>query len=419
MLLENNEVRKKILKYSIPLVLNSIINTVYGLLLIVGYSHIDEKVSLVVLALNSLNFLLLGSLGYLSSALQIENKKNDDKNRLYSSAFTCAILLGFTLLGIILALGERFCSFYYSFTANQLENAYIYIIFVGISSILTLLIFVTNSILKINEKTAVLGKINLISSLVSVLAFIFVILFNPTIVSIGMWSLIYPFVCLIISYWTMKLTIKFKFVKFDWKIIVKLLKSTFVMGIQELFDTTILLFFLESLLANYNHNIYQSYLINMQLLNYMMIPIYMISSSLYVYIQNREEDSLFFTVSLKLNTIIYTLMVLTILGAIKYVYILFVPKEILFDQFTVVFFLLFASNIMLPCYITYRTLAQCYDLAGKLVIPTISINLLTITVLLVLNVIVPNIIFISFIVIGTNYLLLTFLTRMFVLRRPV
>lgn len=408
---------KQIIRYSFPLIINSLINTVYGLLLINGYSHLDDSITVIILAINSINFLILGSLGYLSSAIQIEYNNYNDKNKLISTSYFSAICVWLILFIIVIIFGNEFNSSYYGFSGMQLSNSYIYLVFTSISSLLTLFTFVTNAILKVNEKTAILGKANLVASIISFTTFIIVLVVGPSIIYISLWSLVYSFVCLVISYLYMLKVIGFKVTSIDVKLIKKLLKSTSVMGIQELFDTTIILLFLETILANYDQSFYQSYLINMQLLNYLMIPIYMVSSSLYTYIKNIDSDNLYFNSAIKINMSMYITGVVMLIIVMTPLYNILVSDEIGIQLFIFSFILLFGSNIMLPSYITYRTLLQCYGLAERIVVPTIIINLITVICLVIINQIFIVPIYFYFIIVGLNYLLLTAISYLLLKQR--
>ncbi|WOO87201.1 hypothetical protein RZE82_08790 [Mollicutes bacterium LVI A0039] len=402
---------KDISSFSLPLIINSCTSIIYGILLLGLVSNAPGDITLVVLAINSLNYIIIGALGYISSAFQIVlgNSNTNESNIIFSSTIVSTIVIWICYFILLLVFGNVILTSYLNLEGAVLDNGRIYLVVSNLGTLLVLICFVFNAKFKMLGNTKIILNISIIASVLSILLLSLVIKFKPSIMMISLWSLTQPVITFCLSYWYL-LQSKITFsLKCSLEYVKRIVKNSLLMSLQEIFDTTIILICIEGILANLDHTVYQGYLITNQLLTYLLIPLYMVTAALYTYIPRtiasaRDKRGYIKTV-LYMNATIYIVgfIVMIILG--EQVIELLSADFMVATEAVVLIKYVFGASVLMPVYITLRALIQIEENSSKIIMPTLIINIFTVVLLLITDSTLEmfGLVFINYLVLSISF----------------
>lgn len=165
---------KRINKIAIPILITYLTNIMFNLgdQAIIGRTSINGYTAISVVS--NLLYAITGTLGIISLSLNIIGSKklgqNDFKgySNIFSTTITISLGIGIVFEIICVVFGKVILSKFYNMSGEVLQYGYIYLAISGLSILLNTLMFIYSSYFKSIEKTSILYKASIISSIVNI-----------------------------------------------------------------------------------------------------------------------------------------------------------------------------------------------------------------------------------------------------------
>lgn len=394
---------KEINKIAFPLLANSILGLLMGFVNQAMIGRISAEAFGAIGIVNSLLFTVVGILGAVSVAFHIHGARSNGRNDAPSfqgyflSALLLDTLIGISFMVILLLFQRPLLIFVYHFEGDILEYAVQYLSIMSAYVPLQLLLFTLSSFFKITKDTKWIFIGSTITSVMNVCLNYLLIFGNfgfprlevkgaaiATIVSLSLNVLIYFYLC------RKHLKVSFLRLKRYMEHMSTLLKESLPLVGQELIEGSIFIIGVEGIVARIGNLELSSYVLVMQVVSIILIPMHMYASAIITLIS--EKYTLGESFSLKIIPRIAYKIIMILFGILTFVFMYFRGEVIgflsadkqLIAYASSIFFVTILVNLLNPLQNVYKSALQAVGQSDFVLFTTFAVNVCAFCIMLLL-----------------------------------
>ncbi|AYG01362.1 MATE family efflux transporter [Lactococcus allomyrinae] len=280
---------KEIQRFALPLMTNNFLQLIINQLILFLAVNRSIKNLAGITTIQSLLYALGGILGVVALAFNIEGGqalgKSDEKGflQLIKSSLIVNMLIGIIFALITLVFGRLFLSITYAFDGKMLETATVYLLIQSPYIFLTLMMFLSANLIKIQNKTNDILVISLVSTALEILLnLILVRMINMGIIGASIASILALLVMVFLQFWVVRHKLAQAWGEKAMKI-KQLLRKSVPLGGQEILEGVIFTIFFEALIARLGVTTLAIYGLCAQALNIIKMPTYIYENAVTIF----------------------------------------------------------------------------------------------------------------------------------------
>ncbi|MGM9886751.1 MAG: MATE family efflux transporter [Lactococcus sp.] len=320
---------KEIQKFALPLIANNLLNLVINqLILFLAVNQSLENLAGIT-TIQSLLFAFGGIFGAVALAFNIEGGqllgKNAEKEflQLLKSSILLNLFVGLAFVLVTFGVGSLFLQFFYGFQGNMLETSRFYLLIQSPYILLTLMMFLTSNLIKIENKTSLIMWVSLISTASEIIFnLIFVRVLHLGIVGAGLYAILALLIIVVLQSFLVRHRLMLA-IHEKARNLKSLIQKSIPLAGQELLEGVIFTLVFEALIARLGVGTLAIYGLCAQALTIIKMPTYMYENAITVFGSkaygegNKKKIHQIFKVSLISSMIFYFIFSILIVSNAK------------------------------------------------------------------------------------------------------
>lgn len=411
---------KEIQKFTLPLIANNLFQLIINQFILFLAVNQSIKNLAGITIIQSLLYAFGGIIGAVALSFNIEGgqllgQRYEQKFlQLLKSSLVINTIIGLIFAMLILILSNPFLEFVYGFHGQLLTTANLYFLIQAPYIFLTLMMFLSSNLIKIENKTNLILIITVITTILEIIMNFFLV----RILKLGVIG------ASISSIFTLALTVVLQFYVVRQKVlsalseqaigIRRLLKKSVPLGMQEILEGVIFIIFFEALIARLGVKILAIYALVAQIFNIVKMPSYMYQNAAIIFGSkayggkniNKIKKILKITLSYSLGFYFIFAIIFTINA--RFFVQIFSGNQ-LSNQFPKYLIIVLTSSI---CFVTYeitKGILQTMNNESFVLRKTFIVNIMMFLVMLVVQVTGFSSFQILYMIYGLSLLILSFM----------
>lgn len=408
---------KEIQRFALPLIANQYFNLVMNQLIL--YLAVNRSLENLagITTISSLLYALGGILGTVALAFNIEGGQRIGKSetrgflQLLKSSLLLNSLVGLVFAGATLIFGSLFLRGMYGFSGQLLHLTHLYLVIQSPYIFLTLMLFLSSNLIKIENKTSLI----MVSSVVSMgfellLNLLLVRMFQMGIIGAGIASIFSLFVSVVLQFFFVRQKIKAALCE-KATALKQLIQKSIPLGGQELLEGVIFTLIFDALMAREGLEILAIYNLCLQLLNLVKMPTYMYENAITVFVskaygeKNERKMHHVFRVSVLSSIAFYLVFSLLIFINGNRFALLFSSK--LSRHFSEYLLIALICSLFFVTYESLKGMLQAINQEKYVLYRTFLINVILFTVLLLSRIFITTNFTFLYVLYGISLLILS------------